>query len=131
MQRITIICGALVLMSVPCLAQSKPGVNPEQVRTLAAIERRDAVLRDLLDSHERCLDEKAKKRREAESCAIFDEKMNQTPIDVFTTFPPLTSPTITLPADEARRLAIVIFYNIWAGYEHGRRKALDGQISRE
>lgn len=129
MQRFIILCGALVLMSLPCLAQIKRNTDPERTRIIAAIERHDAILQDLLETHEKCFNEKSK-GVEAYYCPLFDEKLNQTPIEFFTTYPGLPSPSIKVPPEEARRLANAIFYNIWAGYEHARRKALDMAVPK-
>jgi hypothetical protein len=60
MRQLILICGALFLVSIPCLAQTKPAQDAEEARMIADIERREAVIRDLIDTSEKCTDQRVK-----------------------------------------------------------------------
>jgi hypothetical protein len=132
MQRFSIICAALILASIPCLAQDKAKKQEAEDRKgnaalQANIERRRAIIRDYLDTDDRCLDEVAR-NVDTGVCDVSKEKFERiTLADLGVFIDRYTVNKLTLKPlndDEIRQLKLAILFNISDGYRYGQRKAL-------
>jgi len=130
--RIRMLIGALALAALvtgnprQTAAQKNPknpGRSSEDIKknlatSIARIELRDAVIRDMVETWEKCEDELNRGDGKMPSCDTYDAKIRQTPIDtlVFTVLLP------RLSTEDTDQLKYDIVGAAIAAYKHGKQK---------